>query len=70
MALLDPVVGHYYTLNTVGARIWQLLCAETLPYEILTILRQEFDAPQGEIEQDLARLLQELTTARLADVVR
>lgn len=69
MALLDPVKGHYYTLNTVGARIWQLLCLDTPPMKIAALLRREFDAPDGAIENDLTRLLHELTTAQLADVV-
>jgi coenzyme PQQ synthesis protein D (PqqD) len=68
MALLDPVEGQYFTLNTVGARVWQLLCINTTPQGIVEALEREFDGPRAEIEIDLARLLNALSTARLVDV--
>jgi hypothetical protein len=68
MALLDPVEGQYYTLNTIGARVWQLLCVDTAPLDIVDVLALEFDAPRARIAADLGRLLDALSSARLVDV--
>jgi coenzyme PQQ biosynthesis protein PqqD len=65
LVLLDPDDGNYYTLNEVGARVWELCDGQRRVAEIAETLHQEFDAPADEIERDLAELLEELAGAKL-----
>lgn len=48
-----------YTLNETGRAIWQKLDGRSLK-EVASALRDEFEAPAGEIEGDVAGLIGEL----------
>lgn len=60
MALLDPERGTYFSLNEVGARIWELLGKSFSVEAIRDQLWEEFDVNREECEEDLLRLLAEL----------
>lgn len=64
--LLHVETEVYYGLNTVGARVWELLPEyEALP-ELCARLSEEYpDAAPGEIERDVAELLELLEEAEL-----
>lgn len=65
MVLLDVERGRYYTLNEVGGRVWTML-DEGLRFPVIVErLTQEFDAPRGRIEADVAALLERLLAAGL-----
>jgi hypothetical protein len=62
MVLLDLESGLYFGLDTVGGRIWELLCERphTLK-ELCDCIETEFDAPRSEIEIDLLALAKDMS---------
>jgi hypothetical protein len=65
LVLLDPEDGSYYTLDEVGARIWELADGTRTAAQIAAALDEEFDAPLEEIQADLLELLAELAASGL-----
>jgi hypothetical protein len=55
--LLNLASGHYFGLNTVGTRIWQLLAAGHDRRQICQSIAAEFSAPMADIERDTDALL-------------
>lgn len=55
--LLNLASGHYFGLNAVGSRIWQLLANGCARAEICNTIAAEFDAPMADIERDADALL-------------
>lgn len=55
--LLDMGRGHYYTLNEVGARIWDELREGHDLASIANTVRGEFDAPLEQVLEDAMLLL-------------
>jgi hypothetical protein len=68
MALLHLQRGHYYGLNTVGARIWHLLGAGRSVAELRDTLMREFEVDASRCEADLLRILQQMADADLVKV--
>jgi hypothetical protein len=56
---------HYYTLNAVGTRIWELLSQGTAVTAIIELLAEEYAAPTHVIEEDTWTLLASLRKAGL-----
>lgn len=65
LVLLDPENGQYFTLDEVGARIWELCDGSRSVSEIAGALDEEFDAPLETIRADLLELLEELSSGGL-----
>ena len=63
LILVDPDVSHFYGLDPVGFRVWQLLDQARTADEIGALLSTEYDAPIQVLQADTAELL-----LRLADV--
>ena len=74
LVLFDTARERYYTLNAVGARVWELLAEPTTLADIVTAIRGEFAVPadtaDDPIERDLTRLLRELRAAGMVMVER
>jgi len=72
--LIVPVAGGVgdldaiYTLNAVGARIWQLLEGPTTARRITDAIQQEFEVSPEQAEQDVTEFLTALERARLVVV--
>jgi len=66
--MLDLASGNYFSLDPVGARIWQLLQEGRSLAEILEVLTLEYDASGEEIERDLMRLVKEFAARGLISV--
>ena len=64
-ALLDMRSERYYTLDSVGSRIWALLVDGHSADDIASKIGEEFDAPSEKIVSDLHALLQRLEEATL-----
>ncbi len=67
-AILDLKSGQYYGLNTVGARIWELLQDSRTVTELLDVLLSEFDVEALSCERDLFTLLGDLHNKGLIEV--
>ena len=65
LAILHLESGVYYSLNKIGARIWQLIQEPQLVHEIVDIIVEEYDVSVEECERDVLRLLQKLASEEL-----
>jgi hypothetical protein len=57
-----------YTLNSVAARIWELIDGKRSLGKIKNTLLEEFDVPETKVEKDLSRLLKDL--AEIKAIIR
>jgi hypothetical protein len=58
--LLNLEKGSYYTLDAVGADIWQMLHEPITVSEIITRLLQDYDITPAQVENDVLELLADL----------
>jgi hypothetical protein len=65
--LLDSRSGHYYGLDEVGSRIWNLAQAGFAPASIAAKLAQEYDAPAEKLQQDVQSFISHLKSSRLLE---
>jgi len=63
--LLNVETGLYFGLDTVGARMWELLALGTTEEEIVERLLAEYEAPPEQIRDDVREFLQLLTSRGL-----
>lgn len=59
--MLDLANGTYFSLDLVGARIWQLLGEGKTLAEICAVMMDEYEVSRDEIERDVVSLMEELT---------
>ncbi len=67
-AILNLKSGVYYGLDSVGARIWDLIQTPRTVREVRDTLLNEYDVEAGRCEGDLIALLEELAEHDLIDV--
>ena len=65
VVLLDSRGGEYFSLDEVGARIWDLCDGTRSLAEITRLICSEYDADEATVAADLAELLEELAAAQL-----
>lgn len=63
--LLNPQTGHYYTLDDVGARVWDLCDGSRRVTDVVATIHDEYDAPVDTIQIDVMELLDDLARERL-----
>jgi hypothetical protein len=63
--LLDLRRGRYYTLNPVSGLIWSVLANGASLDRILTVVKEEFDAPDEQLTADVEEFLGTLLAAQL-----
>lgn len=63
--LLDLARDRYYTLDSVGGRIWTLLQGGVSVVDLVARLVTEYDAPASVIAADTVAFLEALRRARL-----
>lgn len=68
MIILDLEGEHYYGLNPVGARVWDLLDGDRSLAQVAEIISREFDAPLLQVQEDLIALIDAFLTASLAKI--
>ena len=62
---LNLQTGKYYSLNSVGTRMWMLLAEENSLEEVRDVIVSEYDAPPERVDKDLMALIAGLKTAGL-----
>ena len=67
--ILDLASGTYYGLDPVGARIWQLFVDGQTLAQVRDTMLAEYDVSIDDLEQDLNRLLSELSDKNLISLV-
>jgi hypothetical protein len=68
LILLNPESGQYYTLDEVGARIWDLCDGSRQVTDLVSLIHAEFDAPVAAIQADVVELLDDLCRDKLVAV--
>ncbi len=63
--ILNLELGVYYGLNSVAARIWNLIQDPKTVDEILDAIVEEYDVEPGRCERDLLVLLRDLAAKEL-----
>jgi len=58
--MINLTTGNYYSLNEVGAAIWDAVAAGASAPEIVERLSLRYDAPQDELERAVSQLLDDL----------
>ncbi len=58
--ILDPASGHYFGLEGVSVRAWELLAGSATLATLVGSITAEFDVDHATCEQDIRRLLEEL----------
>lgn len=66
--ILNLKSGVYYGLDTVGARIWNLIQEPTTVGEVRDVLVREYEVEPERCERDLLALLEKLADAGLVEV--
>lgn len=57
--------GNYYTLDPVGAKVWELCDGTFSVSQIVTILCQEYDVSAETVNVDVIELLRDLANEQL-----
>ena len=58
--MLDLAKGAYFGLDTVGARMWQLLAEGKTLVEVCDAIVEEYEVSRDAVERDLLALLDDL----------
>lgn len=66
--LIHLQTGHYYSLNDVGTRFWELLDGQRSVADCATVIAGEYNAPGTVILSDLLELAADLHKEGLAAV--
>jgi hypothetical protein len=65
--LLDLGQGKYYALNTVGARIWEILQSTHTVGDVLATIVAEYDVSHDDCQRDVLAVVGELMDFGLLD---
>ena len=69
-AILNLKNGVYYGLDSVGARVWNLIQHPRTVAELRDILAGEYDVDTPRLESDLLNLLSDLADKQLVEIGR
>lgn len=67
IVLIHLKVGKYFSLDTVGATIWDQFVAGKTPDETVAVLVAGYDIDESTARRDVARLAAELLSAGLLE---
>ena len=65
LVVLDLDAGEYYSLDAIGARLWEGLQRGLSISEIASAVAKEYDAPADRVLADLVSLAEELVRRHL-----
>jgi hypothetical protein len=65
--LLDIERGEYFSLNSVGTRIWELCDGTRSATEIVSVICDEFDVAEDVVTADAQEILDELEKEKLVE---
>jgi hypothetical protein len=68
IAILDLASGVYYGLDTVGARVWELVQEPIEVTQIVETIIEEYDAVPARVQRDVLTFLQRLADEELVEV--
>ena len=65
IVILDLNTSLYYSLNEVGARVWELLNEGLAADDVVRRLTEEYDADEKAARKDVEALIKELSQEKL-----
>jgi hypothetical protein len=68
VVILNLQSGIYYGLDSVGARIWNLIQEPTEVNEVLSILLDEYEVERECCEADLLAMIMQLSAKELIEI--
>jgi hypothetical protein len=66
-AILNLKNSVYYTLDPIGARVWQLIQQPMTLAQIRDVLKGEYDVEAAQLEADIRDLLEQLAEQGLVE---
>ena len=69
LVMIDLEGGEYFSLDAIGARMWELLTSGETPAKVAATLAREYVASEDVILEDCTKLVEELVKRRLAVVL-
>ena len=66
--ILNLESGVYFGLDTVGARIWQLLSEGKTLAEVCEAMVDDYDVSHDDIQRDLLSLVEQLQSQHLIEI--
>jgi hypothetical protein len=67
--LLNLTDEHYFGLDDVGLRFWQLLDKHGNSADVIRDMKIEYDAPEDTLHKDLGKFIIELESAGLLSII-
>jgi hypothetical protein len=67
--LLNLTDEHYFGLDDIGLRFWQLLEQYENTAEVIQQMKVEYDAPEETLHKDIGKFVVELESAGLLSIV-
>lgn len=67
--LLNLTDEHYFGLDDVGLRFWQLLDKHGNSVDVIRDMKVEYDAPEETLHKDLGKFIIELEQAGLLSII-
>jgi hypothetical protein len=68
LVMLDPRRSHYFAIDSIGSRVWELLEQPLSIGDLCSKLESEFDVTPETCRADVLAFLEELRQADLLDV--
>ena len=68
IVMMDLEKGKYFSLNSVGSRIWELMDKPVEIKEIIDSLLEEYDISRNECEENVLEFLGKLDEANIISV--
>ena len=66
--ILDLESGKYFSLNSVGGRVWELIQSGKSLKQICDVLIEQYDASREVLERDVLALASDLVEKKLVSV--
>jgi hypothetical protein len=68
IALMNTEKGHYYSLDSIGSRIWTIMADEIAISDLIAVLLVEYEVSPEVCERDVTDLIRQLNDQGLIDV--
>ena len=68
IVMMDLEKGKYFSLNSVGSRIWELIEEPIEINKVVDSLLEEFEISRNECEDNVLEFLEKLNTAQIISI--
>ena len=69
VVLMNMERNRCYGLGSTGSQIWRLLSSPVRVCDLVSKLKDEYDAPEGQIEADVVSTLADLHSEGLVEII-